>query len=98
VIAKRTVGRRGQRAKPPRQLVAIHPREPDVHQRDMRRKSLGHGERADAVVRDLHRMTDERQRVGERRHRVGVVVHDEDAKRAVGHGMVAGGPRLRALV
>src|SRR5512145_221377 len=62
----------------PRHLVAIHPRDPDVHQDDLRRlRAQGRGHGLETVGRDLHLMAADLQQTAHGLASILVVFDDE---------------------
>src|SRR5580765_8058631 len=78
-------------ARAPRQLVAVHARQADVDERDLRRSREERFEPGDAVARDAYPVPRELEQPAQRFGGVGVVFHDQD----VAPGGGCRGHRLR---
>jgi hypothetical protein len=71
-------GQTGERPQPGCQLVAIHPRQSEIEERDFGRKTSRESKRARCVVRHATVMPYSRKKIGEQVGAFLVVVHDQD--------------------
>ena len=69
-------------AQPSRELVAIHHRQANVEDREIRMERRGGLERTRAVARRLHDESQPAERLGQQHQGVAIVIDDEDAPAA----------------